>query len=201
LQQSGIAIAARTTWIEMLGHRNGTQLAVETGTLNQARSTSKFPGFWESFEKAAIASGVSSPDYEVLLRALETGKAHQYSVAKGCQFDFGEATQQVEAGYLAALDPYFNDHLIPSLATGKGEVVLAGGAAYLMRSALQQYFDNKGFGERLSLAWGLQERLQTLIAEQLPEVQEIPSIPVRMVDCFGLFQALLGDVNRTQGVA
>jgi hypothetical protein len=147
----------------------------------------------------AIVDFAHTPN--ALLRALETGKVQQYSVAKGCQFDFGEATQQVEAGYLAALAPYFNDHLIPSLATGKGEMVLAGGAAYLMRSAFQQYFENKGFGERLSLAWGLQERLQTLIAEQLPEVQEIPSIPVRMVDCFGLFQALLGDVNRTQGVA
>jgi hypothetical protein len=29
-----VAIAQRTTWIEMLGHRNGTQLAFETGTLN-----------------------------------------------------------------------------------------------------------------------------------------------------------------------
>lgn len=45
LQQAGLAIAQRTTWIEMLGHRNGTQLAFETGTLNAAKSTSKFPGF------------------------------------------------------------------------------------------------------------------------------------------------------------
>ena len=27
----------RTTWIEMLGHRNGTQLAFETGTLNASK--------------------------------------------------------------------------------------------------------------------------------------------------------------------
>lgn len=201
LQQAGTAIATRTTWIEMLGHRNGTQLAFETGTLNQAKSTSKFPGFWEVFEKAAIAAGVSATDYEVLLRALETGQGPQYSVAKGKTVDFSSAMQQVEMGYLAALDPYFNDNLIPSLATGKGEVVLAGGAAYLMRSALQQYFESKGFGDRCAVAWGLQERLQTWVAEQLPEVQECPSMPMRMVDCFGLFQALLGDVNRLQGVA
>jgi hypothetical protein len=201
LQQAGTAIATRTTWIEMLGHRNGTQLAFETGTLNQAKSTSKFPGFWEVFEKAAISSGVSATDYAVLLRALETGQGPQYSVAKGKTVDFSSAMQQVEAGYLAALDPYFNDNLIPSLATGKGEVVLAGGAAYLMRSALEQYFEDKGFGDRCTVAWGIQERLQTWVAEQLPEVQECPSMPMRMVDCFGLFQALLGDVNRLQGVA
>jgi hypothetical protein len=201
LQQAGTAIASRTTWIEMLGHRNGTQLAFETGTLNQAKSTSKFPGFWEVFEKAAIASGVSATDYAVLLRALETGQGPQYSVAKGKTVDFSDAMQQVESGYLATLAPYFNDNLIPSLATGKGEVVLAGGAAYLMRSALQQYFESKGFGNRCAVAWGMQERLQTWVAEQLLEVQECPSMPMRMVDCFGLFQALLGDMNRLQGVA
>jgi hypothetical protein len=83
LQQAGLSIAQRTTWIEMLGHRNGTQLAFETGTLNSAKSTSKFPGFWESFEKAANAAGVSVTEYDVLLRALETRQAQQYSVAKG----------------------------------------------------------------------------------------------------------------------
>ncbi len=144
---------------------------------------------------------MSATDYEVLLRALEIGQGPQYSVAKGKTVDFSDAMRQVEAGYLATLDPYFNDNLIPSLATGKGEVVLAGGAAYLMRSALQQYFESKGFGNRYAVAWGMQERLQTWVAEQLPEVQECPSMPMRMVDCFGLFQALLGDVNRLQGVA
>ena len=80
IQQAGVSIAQRTTWIEMLGHRNGTQLAFETRTLNSAKSTSKFPGFWESFEKAANAAGVSVTEYDVLLRALETRQAQQYSV-------------------------------------------------------------------------------------------------------------------------
>jgi hypothetical protein len=78
----GVAITKRTTWIEMLGHRNGTQLAFETGTLNAAKSTSKFPGFWEPFEKAANAAGVSVTEYDVLLKALESGQPQQYSVAK-----------------------------------------------------------------------------------------------------------------------
>ena len=39
----------------------------------QAKSTSKFPGFWEPFEKAANAAGVSVTEYDVLLKALETG--------------------------------------------------------------------------------------------------------------------------------
>jgi hypothetical protein len=201
LQQAGLAIATRTTWIEMLGHRNGTQLAFETGTLNQAKSTSKFPGFWEPFEKAAIAAGVSAPDYDVLLRALETGEGSQYSVAKGKIVDFSAAMQQVSAGYLATLDPYFNDNLIPSLATGKGEVVLAGGAVDLLQSALQQYFADRGFADRVSFAWEHQEPLQRLVTEQLPESQEFQSIPRRMVDCFGVFQALLGEVNCIPGVA
>jgi hypothetical protein len=200
LQQAGIAIATRTTWIEMLGHRNGTQLAFETGTLNPAKSTSKFPGFWDVFEKAAIAAGVSSPDYAVLLKALETGNGSQYSVAKGKLIDFSDAMQQVESAYLETLDPYFNDNLIPSLATGKGDVVLAGGAAYLIRSTLQQYFEHRGFADRVSFTWQVQERLQNWVAEQLPEAQEFPTIPIRMVDCFGLFQALLGEVNCVQGV-
>jgi hypothetical protein len=109
--------------------------------------------------------------------------------------------QQVETGYLATLDPYFNDNLIPSLATGKGEVVLAGGTADLLQSALQRYFEERGFKDRVSFAWEHQEPLQRLVTEQLPESQEFPSIPRRMVDCFGVFQALLGEVNRIPGVA
>jgi hypothetical protein len=169
--------------------------------LNVAKSTSKFPGFWEVFEKAAVAAGVSAPDYGVLLRALETGNAQQYSVAKGEQIDFNDAMKQVEAGYLAAIAPHLNDSLIPSLASGYGDAVLAGGAAYLMQSALKNYFEEKGFGSRVSFAWDGQEQIQGLIAEQLPETQETPSIPVRMLDCFGLFQALLGEMNRVKGVA
>jgi ABC-type amino acid transport substrate-binding protein len=60
---------------------------------------------------------------------LETGQPQQYSVAKGETVDFSDAMAQVEAAYLDALDSHFNDHLIPSLATGKGDVILAGGAA------------------------------------------------------------------------
>ncbi|MBE9113754.1 hypothetical protein IQ273_30755 [Nodosilinea sp. LEGE 07298] len=196
LQQAGVAIAQRTTWIEMLGHRNGTQLAFETGTLNSAKSTSKFPGFWESFEKAANAAGVSVTEYDVLLRALETRQAQQYSVAKGTAVDFAAAIAQVEAAYLASLESHFTDHLLPSLATGKGDVVLAGGAAYLMREPLRQFFEERGFVPRLSFAWEHQEALSQLVNAQLPEAVELPSLPMRMTDGFGLFQALLGDVNR-----
>jgi hypothetical protein len=198
LQQAGISIATRTTWIEMLGHRNGTQLAFETGTLNQALSSSKFPGFWEPFEKAAIATGVSTVDFDVLIRALETGKPQQYSIAKSKAFDFSDAMRQVESGYLAALDPYFNDNLIPSLATGRGDAIFSGGAAELMRSALTQYFVDKGFGDRILFAGDTHHHLKHLIEEQLPEAQQMPSITGRMADCFGLFQALLGDINRQE---
>ncbi|NEQ42244.1 MAG: hypothetical protein F6K00_01265 [Leptolyngbya sp. SIOISBB] len=196
LQQAGLAIAQRTTSIEMLGHRNGTQLAFETGTLNSAKSTSKFPGFWESFEKAANAAGVSVTEYGVLLQALESRQPEQYSVAKGTTVDFSAAIAQVEAAYLAALDSHFNDHLIPDLAAGKSDVILAGGAAYLMREALWGYFDERGFSSRLSFAWDNQEILTRLVEAQLPEAHEIPSLPMRMTDGFGLFQALLGEMNR-----
>ena len=196
MQQAGLAIAQRTTWIEMLGHRNGTQLAFETGTLNSAKSTSKFPGFWESFEKAANAAGVSVTEYGVLLQALESRQPEQYSVAKGTTVDFSAAIAQVEAAYLAVLDSHFNDHLIPDLAAGRGDVILAGGAAYLMRDALWRYFEERGFGSRLSFAWDNQEMLTRLVEAQLPEVHEMPSLPMRMTDGFGLFQALLGEMNR-----
>jgi hypothetical protein len=198
LQQAGKAIVTRTTWIEMLGHRNGTQLVFETGTLNQALSSSKFPGFWEPFEKAAIAAGVSPADYEVLITALSTRNPQQYSVAKRSLFDFSEAIGQVEAGYLATIDPYFNDNLIPSLATGQGEAVFAGGAAELMRSALTSYFAERGFGDRIVFASDQHNFLQQLVEEQLPESHQIPSMTQRMLDCFGTFQALLGEMNRRE---
>jgi hypothetical protein len=82
------------------------------------------------------------------------------------------------------------------LATGKGDVILAGGAAYLIREALQEYFEERGFASRLSFAWEHQDVLTRLVEAQLPEAYEMPSISMRMTDCFGLFQALLGDMNR-----
>ncbi|MEO1404230.1 MAG: hypothetical protein AAFV72_23675 [Cyanobacteria bacterium J06635_1] len=201
LQQRGMAISQRTTWIEMLGHRNGTQLAFETGTLNTSKSMSSFPGFWETFEKAASAAGVSAPDYDVLLTALAMNKPQQYSVAKGRLVDFSDAVQQVETAYLSALDPHFNDHLIPSLATGKGDVVLAGGASYLIQKGLQSYFEERGLADKLSFAWENQDSLIQLVRVQLPETYEMGSIPMRMTDCFGLFQALLGEMSQKQGAA
>ena len=185
----------------MLGHRNGTQLAFETGSLSVAKSTSKFPGFWEVFEKAAVASGVSSPDYGILLRALATQEMQQYSVAKGDRIDLIEAVHQVESSYLSALDPHFNDNLVPSLAAGQGEVIFAGGAAALMQSTLTEHFQSRGFGNRLHFASENQEHFQAWVTQELPEVHEVPSIPVRMLDCFGVFQSLLGETNRTQGAA
>jgi hypothetical protein len=94
---------------------------------------------------------------------------------------------QVEASYLDALDSHFIDHLVPRLATGKGDVILAGGAAYLMRHALQSYFEDRGFSSRLSLAWEHQDALTRLVEAQLPESYEMPSITMRMTDSFGLF--------------
>lgn len=89
-------------------------------------------------------------EYEVLLQALETHQPEQYSVAKGTTVDISAAIAQVEAAYLAVLDSHFNDHLIPDLAAGKGDVILAGGATYLMREALWRYFEERGFSSRLS---------------------------------------------------
>ena len=79
--------------------------------------------------------------------------------------------------------------------------MLAGGAAYLMREPLRQFFDERGFAPRLSFAWEHQEALTQLVKTQLPEAAELPSLPMRMTDGFGLFQALLGDVNRLGGRA
>ncbi len=102
----------------------------------------------------------------------------------------------MESAYLASLESHFTDHLLPSLATGKGDVVLAGGAAYLMREPLRRFFEQRGFESRLSFAWEHQEALTQLVKAQLPEAVEMPSLPMRMTDGFGLFQALLGDANR-----
>lgn len=65
-----------------------------------------------------------------------------------------------------------------------------------MREALKHYFEERGFSSRLSLAWEHQDALTRLIEAQLPESYEMPSMAMRMTDCFGLFQALLGEMNR-----
>jgi hypothetical protein len=67
-----------------------------------------------------------------------------------------------------------------------------------MREPLRQFFEERGFAPRLSFVWEHQEALTQLVKAQLPEAVELP---MRMTDGFGLFQALLGDVNRMRGAS
>ena len=64
-----------------------------------------------------------------------------------------------------------------------------------MRSRLEDYFEDLNLTDRVTFADGSQSQL-TAIASQLPESAIIPTLPLRMVDCYGLFQGLIGKLSK-----
>ena len=111
---------------------------------------------------------MSVTEYDVLLKALETGQSQQYSVAKG---EIIDSLRRHGSGWRRVIwMPWIltsNDHLIPSLATGKGDVILAGGAAYLNAPGSTALFLKiEDFFPRLSLAWEHQDALTRLVEAQ-----------------------------------
>jgi hypothetical protein len=195
LAATGQAIEQRRTLILMMGHRNLSVLCFEDGSLKTAHSNSDGPGFWSAFEKATRSLGVTPTDYPSLLAALTTGRTQQISQARAGLVDFGAIAQAVQQTYWKSVSVYLQDNLLGQLAEGKVDLVMSGGASVVLRQALTDYFEQLGLSAHISFADGTAERLPEIV-QSLSEAATQPNLPLRMADCFGLFQGLIGKSSK-----
>jgi hypothetical protein len=191
LDAVGFSIDQRRTFILMLGHRNLSILCFEQGSLKNAKSNSDGPGFWPVFERVARSCGVTPADYSALMAALSTGKTTQISQARAELYDFAAAAEAVRLAYWKAARIYLQDNLLGQLSDGPADIIVSGGAAFVMRQAIKDYFDGLRITEHVSIADGRQEKLEELV-KKLPEATDNQSLVMRMADCYGLFQGLVG---------
>ncbi len=195
LDAIALPIEHRRTLILMMGHRNLSILCFEGGSLKVAASSSDGPGFWSSFEKTARSHGITPTDYPSLMAALTTGKTQQISQARAGVFEFGAIAESVRQTYWKTVSVYLQDHLLGQLTDESADLIISGGAASLLRLTIQDYCEDLGLARRFFFADGLQERLNGIV-NALPEAATNPTLPMRMADCYGLFQGLLGKLNK-----
>lgn len=195
LDTIGYAIEQRRTLIAMMGHRNLSILCFQGGSLKTAQSNSDGPGFWSAFEKAARSLGVTPADYSALLSALTTGQTKQISQVRAGVYDFTEMAEAARQTYWQAVNVYLQDNLLRQLADRSVDIIISGGAAHVLRPTIAQYFEQLGLSDQLFFADGMQERL-TEVVSQLPEAAVNPSLPLRMADCYGLFQGLIAKSSK-----
>lgn len=195
LDAIGRAIEQQRTLIVMMGHRNLSILCFEGGSLKIASSNSNGPGFWSVFEKTARSLGVTPADYSSLMAALATGKAQQISQARAGVFDFGAMAEAVKQTYWQAVSIYLQDNLLGQLTDRSVDVIVSGGASHILEETVTDYFEQLGLGDRLTLADGQSEHLHEIV-RQLPESATNSTLPLRMTDCYGLFQGLIGKSSK-----
>lgn len=189
------SINQRRTLILMMGHRNLSILCFEGGSLRAGRSNSDGPGFWPAFEKATRSAGVPPTDYTALMLTLTTGRSQQISQAQASVADFGPQAMFVRQTYWQAVSIYLQDNLLGQLTNGAVDVVLSGGGSSILRAELTDYFSSLGLSDRLIFANTMQPQLTDLVS-QLPEAAQNSSLPLRMADCYGLFQGLIGKLTK-----
>jgi hypothetical protein len=195
LENLSLSISQRRTLILMMGHRNLSILCFESNALRAGRSNSDGPGFWLAFEKATRSAGVPPTDYAALMLALTTGKQQQISQSQAGLYDFGPHVTLVQQTYWQAVSIYLQDNLLGQLTDPSVDIILSGGGSCLIRPQLTDYFESLGLGDRLIFADIMQPQL-TDVVSQMPEAAQNSSIPLRMSDCYGLFQGLIGKLTK-----
>ena len=195
LDSINCVITQRRTLILMMGHRNLSILCFEGGSLRAARSNSDGPGFWPVFEKATRSLGVPTTDYTALMLALTTGRSKQISQANAGLSDFGPQATFVRQTYWQSVSIYLQDNLLGQLTEATVDIVLSGGGSSILRTQLTDYFSSLGLSDRLIFADIMQPQL-TDVVNQLSETAHNSSLPLRMADCYGLFQGLIGKLTK-----
>jgi hypothetical protein len=195
LELVGLSVEQCRTLVVMLGHRNLSILCFAEGSLKTAQSNSDGPGFWPAFEKAARSVGVTPADYSALLSALTTGQTRQISQVRAGLYDFAAMAEAVRQSYWQAVSVYLQDNLLKQLTERSVDIIISGGAAYVLSQTITDYFEQLGLSNQLIFADGMQERLLKVVSP-LPEAQHNPSLPLRMADGYGLFQGLIGKSHK-----
>ena len=127
--------------------------------------------------------------------ALTTGKPRQISHAQAGIFDFGSYATFVRQTYWQAVSIYLQDNLLGQLTDSAVDIILSGGGSLMIWTELTDYFRSLGLSDRIIHADKMQPQLTDAVSH-LPEAAQNSSIPLRMSDCYGLFQGLIGKLTK-----
>lgn len=199
IKDSGSVSLPGRVIVLMLGHRNLSILVFDDGKLNpQFSQTSDTLGFWHTFKSEADSSGVRETDYSSLMAAVTTGELQQLSVTKAKLWDFSQPATTVVESYMAKVDQFYQDHVLPLLSQRGAypTILLGGGVAHVMRGVLKAYFERTGFEttENLWFADALSHRLPEIARASRKATGDMAR-PIRYADCYGIYQLLLSSLR------
>ena len=108
---------------------------------------------------------------------------------------FGAYANFVRQTYWQAVSIYLQDNLLGRLTDGSVDIILSSGGSRILETQLTEYFGSLGLDDRLVYAEKMQPQLTEVVA-QLPEAAKAASLSLRMGDCYGLFQGLIGKLTK-----
>ncbi len=188
LAKSGLSIRDRTVVVLMFGHRNLSILTFEKGsTPQETNSTSQGPGFVEYLKQCATELPSVAPDDPALLEAILQG--HETFQIPGRQeaLDLSKVCIYAREFYLERVHQF----LVEWLPAAEADVIVGGGAAYFIRSELEQFFNHRGLTQQITWAETLRPEMTDVLRGQEGTAEPDLITSVRWADVYGLFKTFM----------
>ncbi|MEO0377890.1 MAG: hypothetical protein AAF329_25500, partial [Cyanobacteria bacterium P01_A01_bin.17] len=188
LAKSGISIRDRTVVVLMFGHRNLSILTFEKGsTPQETNSTSQGPGFVEYLKQCATELPGVAPDDPALLEAILQGHGTFQIPGRKEALDLTQACIYAREFYLERV----NQFLVEWLPSTEADVIVGGGAAYFIRSELEQFLDQRGLTQQITWAETLRPEMTDVLRGQEGTAEPDLITSVRWADVYGLFKTFM----------
>ncbi len=188
LAKSGIGIRDRTVVVLMFGHRNLSILTFEKGsTPQETNSTSQGPGFVEYLKQCATELPGVAPDDSALLEAILQGYETFQIPGRQEALDLTQASIYAREFYLERV----NQFLVEWLPASEADVIVGGGAAYFIRSELEQFFDHRGLTQQITWAETLRPEMTDVLRGREGTAEPDLITSVRWADVYGLFKTFM----------
>ena len=195
LARTGVGIRDRTVVVLMFGHRNLSILTFEKGsTPQETNSTSQGPGFVEYLKQCSTELPGVAPDDPALLEAVL--QEHETFQIPGRQeaLDLSKACIYAREFYLERV----NQFLVEWLPSAEVNVIVGGGAAYFIRSELEQFFDQRGLTQQITWAETLRQEITDVLRVQHGTDEPDLITSVRWADVYGLFKTFMYSATPAQ---
>jgi hypothetical protein len=188
LARAGVGIRDRIVVVLMFGHRNLSILTFEKGsTPQEMNSTSQGPGFVEYLKQCATELPGVAPDDPALLEAVLNGHETFHIPGRREALDLSRASTYAREFYLDRV----NQFLVEWLPSAEVEVIVGGGAAYFIRSELEQFFQQRGLAQQITWAETLRQEMADVLRGNPGTTEPDLITSVRWADVYGLFKAFM----------
>ena len=84
-----------------------------------------------------------------------------------------------------------NQFLVEWLPSAEVDVIVGGGAAYFIRSELDQFFDQRGLSQQITWAEALRQEMTDVLRGKDRTTEPDLITSVRWADVYGLFKAFM----------